>query len=97
LHISVRFFTILREIVGKREERLQFSKNEKVTVNAVLEQLSKQYGKAFREYIFDSKNCEVKGFLQFLVNGRSLPKLEGLNAELADGDVIAILPPVSGG
>jgi MoaD family protein len=96
LQISVRFFTILREIIGKKEETLQFSKNQKVTVNTVLEKLSEQYGKAFREYVYDS-NGEVKGFLQLLVNGRSLSKTEGLNPELSDGDVIAILPPVSGG
>ena len=97
MHISVRFFTILREIVGKKEETLQFSRNQKVTVNAVLERLSEQYGKAFREYVYDSKSGEVKGFLQLLVNGRSLSKSEGLNLKLSDGDVIAILPPVSGG
>jgi MoaD family protein len=97
LQISVRFFTILREIVGKKEEILRFSRNQKVTVNTVLEKLGERYGKAFREYVYDSKNGEVKGFLQLLVNGRSLSKTEGLNSELSDGDVVAILPPVSGG
>jgi len=97
LQISVRFFTILREIVGKKEETLSFSRNQKVTVNTVLEKLSEKHGKAFREYVYDSKNGEVKGFLQLLVNGRSLSKSEGLNSELSDGDIIAILPPVSGG
>jgi molybdopterin converting factor small subunit len=39
----------------------------------------------------------VRGFLQFLVNGKSASSLKGLQTELSDGDVLAILPPVGGG
>jgi MoaD family protein len=97
LQISVRFFTILREIVGKKEEKLQFSNSQKVTVNVVLEQLGQKYGKPFKDYVYDSKNGEVKGFLQFLVNGRSISTSGGSEFKLSDEDVLAILPPVSGG
>ena len=97
MQVSVRFFTILRELVGKKEERLQLSNSQKVTVNVVLQQLAEKYGKSFKDYVYDSKNGEVKGFLQFLVNGRSTSASGGLEFELSDGDVLAILPPVSGG
>jgi MoaD family protein len=97
LRVSVRFFTILREIVGKKEETLEFPKNAKVTVNSVLRCLSEKYGKAFDEYVYDVTTGEVKGFLQFLVNGRSVSSSEGMETKLSDGDVIAIVPPVSGG
>ena len=97
MRISVRFFTILREITGKKEETLQFLKDEEVTVNRVLNRLSEKYGKAFDEYIYDHRTREVKGFLQFLVNGRSVSSSEGIETELSDGDILAIVPPVSGG
>jgi len=97
LRVSVRFFTILREITGKKEETLQFTKDEEVTVNRVLNRLSEKYGKAFNEYVYDHRTREVKGFLQFLVNGRSVSSSEGIETELSDGDVLAIVPPVSGG
>jgi MoaD family protein len=97
LQVSVRFFTILRELVGKKEEQLQFSKSQKVTVNVVLKKLREQYGKPFKDYLYDSNTGEVKGFLQFLVNGRSISASSGFEFELSDGDVRAILPPVSGG
>ena len=95
--VSVRFFTSLREIVNKREETLSFPDGEKVTVNRVLQTLAKEYGKAFVDYVYDSKTGEAKGFLQFLVNGTSTSTLNGLDTELKDGDVLAILPPVGGG
>jgi len=97
LRVSVRFFTSLREIIGKREETFEFSGKEKVTVDMVLKRLGKRYGKDFVEYVFDRKTSEVKGFLQFLVNGRSVSTLKDLDTPLKDGDVLAIIPPVGGG
>jgi MoaD family protein len=97
MKISVRFFTSLREIIGKREETLEFTKDEKVTLNKVLEQLSQRYGMNFVEYVYDTKTGRVKDFLQFLINGRSATTLGGLEAELLDNDVLAIIPPIGGG
>jgi MoaD family protein len=93
----VRFFTSLREIADKKEETLKFPEDEKVTLNKVLKILAQRYGKRFVEYVYDDKTNEVKGFLQFLINGKSAATLNGLQTELEDGDVLAILPPVGGG
>ncbi|MBT0158697.1 MoaD family protein [Candidatus Bathyarchaeota archaeon A05DMB-2] len=97
MRVSVRFFTSLREIVGKREETLEFPEGEKVTVDTVLKVLAQRYGKRFVEYVYEDDNRAVKGFLQFLVNGQSASTINGLQTMLRDGDVLAILPPVGGG
>jgi sulfur-carrier protein len=97
LRVSVRFFTSLREIIKTKEETLEFSDDEKATVDKVLAKLSQRYGKDFTDYVYDVKTHEVRGFLQFLVNGKSASILNGLQTELRDGDVLAILPPVGGG
>lgn len=97
LQVSVRFFTSLREIVDKKEETLKFPEGERVTVNTVLKKLRQRYGKRFVEYVYDRKTGEVRSFLQFLINGKSAATLNGLQTELEDGDVLAILPPVGGG
>jgi sulfur-carrier protein len=97
LEVKVRFFTNLREIVDKREETLTFGDDIKVTVYLVLSTLSKKYGAPFVEYVYDVKIGRPKSFLQFLVNGTSITTLNGLETELKNGVVLAILPPVGGG
>jgi molybdopterin synthase sulfur carrier subunit len=97
VQVSVRFFTTLREVIGKKEETLKFSGGDAVTVDTVLERLVELHGKSFVEYVYDYKNGKVRGFLQFLVNGRSISSFEGLGTRLSDGDVLAIIPPVGGG
>jgi molybdopterin synthase sulfur carrier subunit len=97
MQINVRFFTSLREITGKKEENLSFPQGETVTINTVLKALSKQHGRAFVEYIYDSKTGEVRSFLQFLVNGQATKTQKGVETELENGDILAILPPVGGG
>jgi MoaD family protein len=97
LQVSVRFFTSLREIVGKKEEKLGFSEDQNVTVDMILRRLGEKYGEAFVNYVYENECGEIRRFLQFLVNGKSAATLKGLQTELQDGDVLAILPPVGGG
>jgi MoaD family protein len=97
LQVSVRFFTSLREATNKKEETLKFPEGKKVTVNMVLKTLAQRYGNPFVEYVYDRKTGEVRSFLQFLINGKSAATMNGMETELADGDVLAILPPVGGG
>jgi molybdopterin synthase sulfur carrier subunit len=97
VEVKVRFFTNLREIVGKREETVRFADVGVVTVDLVLKMLSKKYGTPFNEYVYNDKTGQPRNFLQFLVNGTSTQTLSGLETLLNDGDVLAILPPVGGG
>lgn len=97
MRVSVRFFTVLREITGKKEETLEFPRGKNVTVNIVLEKLAEHYGKDFVEYVYDNGTGQVKGFLQFLVNGRNAESFKGMDTKLHEGDVLAIIPPVGGG
>jgi MoaD family protein len=94
--VSVKFFTFLRELVGKREEIVELSGRE-VTVKDLLECLAERYGEDFCGYVFDPVSGKLREHLQLLVNGRNVISLKGLSTKLKDGDVFAIIPPVGGG
>jgi molybdopterin synthase sulfur carrier subunit len=96
VRVTVKFFTFLRELVGKREEIIELS-GRKVTVKELLERLADRYGEDFCGYVFDPISGELREHLQLLVNGRNVISLQGLSTELKDGDVFAIIPPVGGG
>jgi MoaD family protein len=97
LQVSVRFFTTLREIAGKKEETLEFAKNSTVTLEEILQKLSRKHGKDFTEYICDQRTNQPKGYLQFLINGKSITPTKGVKTRLKNGDMLAIIPPVGGG
>jgi len=94
MRVTVKFFTTLREIVGKREEEFEFSRG--TTVKELLKHLSESYGQAFKEYIYNERG-RVKSYLQFLINGKSITTLKGFETRLKDGDKVAIIPPIGGG
>ena len=88
-------FTTLRELVGKREEMLNFN-TETVRIIDALRNLAEKYGKQLEDYLFDDRG-EVREHLQLLVNGRDVGLLEQNETLLREGDTVAIVPPVGGG
>jgi MoaD family protein len=97
LKVTVRFFTSLREIVGKKEEIIELKEKEKISIGEILENLAQRHGTDFVQYVYDGKTRNVKSFLQFFINGRSAASLSGMSTEIIDGDLLAIIPPVGGG
>jgi MoaD family protein len=96
VQISIRYFTVLREITGKKEEKISFPEKQKITVALTLKVLSDKYGKPFTDYTFNSKD-QIKNFLQLLINGTSITTKDTQEVTLQNEDTLIILPPVGGG
>ena len=97
MDVNIRFFTILRELLGKKTETLEFRDMSIVTVESVLKRLTDLHGQVFFNYVFDKETGTVKNHLAFLVNGLNVMPNEGLQTPLKNDDVLAIIPPVGGG
>ena len=94
MKVKVKYFTFLRELVGRREEEYEFEKEP--TVEELIKFIAKKYGKEAENYLFE-KDGRLKEILSFLVNGKSVTSLDGPKTKLKNGDVLAIIPPVGGG
>jgi len=94
MKVTIKFFTTLRELTGKGEEQMELP--SVTTVEELLKQLSKRYGRKFSDYVYNDVG-NVRSYLQFLINGRSITTLQGFKTRLKEGDRVAIIPPVGGG
>lgn len=94
MRVNIKFFALLRDIVGRWNVELSIP--EGTTVGEALDGLAKRYGRRFIEYVYDEKGG-VRGHLIFLINGESINALRGFETVLREGDFLVILPPVGGG
>lgn len=95
MKVRVQYFAIVRELTNHREEILDV--DEKTTVLDVLKTLARKHGEEFRKYVFDPETGNPRPYIQVLVNEDSISTLNGLSTVLAEGTILAIIPPVGGG
>ena len=93
MKISIRFFGYLREAIGFRQVDIEV--DEKTTIGNLPEILVLTYGNSVADHIYGSE--ESFDNLRVLINGQDHTVLEGLDTKLNEGDMITLLPPLSGG
>ena len=94
MEVEVRYYAMLREAAGKRREEVVLPEGS--SFGDLMGIVVEKYGPVFRTYVFDDEGRE-RDYLSFMVNGVSVHSREGFDTPLADGDVVAVLPPIGGG
>jgi len=89
--ITVRFYTTLREKIGKSKVSLNVP-----TVAQALEELKRQFGSRFTNQLYNSDGT-IKNYYILLLSGRSVDRKEIKKATLKEGDILHIFPPIAGG
>jgi len=93
--IKVKAFARFGETFGKElNVELGAELDGKATVMDLLTGLCAPHNA--HDLIFDESGM-IKKYVNILVNGRHIQSLSGIKTELADGDEVAIFPPVAGG
>lgn len=93
--VTVKVFGNLKTILRKSEVRLDTGGEDR-TITDVLNRLTKQSGKGFRQELYDPEG-RVKASYSVYVNGRNIGVLSGLNTKLKNDDIVSVLPIVEGG
>jgi molybdopterin synthase sulfur carrier subunit len=93
--ITVKGVAAIGKLIGDGGER-EILLPPGSTLGDLLKSLGEKCGEAFRKRIF-AENGELRKELRFLLNGRDIIFLAGLESELQDGDRFSILPPLAGG
>ena len=66
------------------------------TIRTLLGRLAGRYPR-FGQIVFDAKSKNLSEEVSLFLNGRRLELLDGLETKLKDGDVLSLLPFISGG
>jgi molybdopterin converting factor small subunit len=92
--VKIRFFGMLREIVGKREETLVVRDAD--SVMDLIKLLSSKHGKKFSDFVFDKEGNLRDGFA-YAINGDSVSESKLSSVRCRSVREFVILPPISGG
>lgn len=92
ISLSLEFTKPYSDAVGTKELEYGF---QGVTIQDLLEELSSKYPELHNKFFSDTGT--ITEYLMIFVNSKPLPALDGLNTNLADGDRLVFIFPVSGG
>lgn len=93
MKIKVKYFNMLREFVGVKEEYYTFSSIP--TIQALLEETCSQHQEKLKDKLLDTEGKMKPAILIFL-NSQIVNHNE-LNQNLSDNDEIYLFPVISGG
>ena len=89
--VSVELAGALARIAGEKRVTMEAG-----PLGEVLDSLASSHDKEFRDRLFDDGG-RPRRFINIYVNGRDYRFLDKLDTVLREGDIVALLPAVSGG
>ncbi len=92
MELTLKFFATFREAVGSKIVEREFA--DASTVGDVLAALEAEYEGLAGNLLVDG---DLKPQINVLLNGREVLHMEGVDTGVADGDTLAVFPPVAGG
>jgi MoaD family protein len=96
MRVKVGYIGHIKNIINSgREEEIEVRDGASVADLLVL--LAEKYGEPFRKAFYDKGSEDVKPNYIITVNGFLLNQLEGVKTKLKHGDLVTLLPIVSGG
>jgi MoaD family protein len=94
MEITVRYFTVLRKLTEKKQEKLNIKEDS--TLEDLLALLTKRYGESFERYV-SPRRVKKRVQMVFFLNGKDTAQADGLKTMLRNGDTVTLMPPIAGG
>ncbi|WP_258359843.1 MoaD/ThiS family protein [Moorella sulfitireducens] len=95
MKIKVEAILDLAQLLGGRMVEVEVPEGS--TLRALVGSLIDGYGEPLRNKLIRPDTGEPYRYIRFMVNGRDIIGLQGLDTPLVEGDTVLILPPAAGG
>jgi MoaD family protein len=92
--IRVRYFAMLRDLVGRKDDELQLRAG--ATVSDAIAALVERHGGRFKEFVLTTDG-QLRPRLTVLVNGEVVGPAEFGQTLPPEGSELVIMPPIGGG
>ena len=93
--VKVRTILTLKKVLGKGELELSFP--EESTLQELVSTLVNRFGDELASLLRGPETRNSLPYIRYMVNGRDIAFLNGMETALQSGDEVLMLPPVSGG
>lgn len=94
MRVQVKYFGVIREIAGKREETFELPAS--VTLLDLLRRLAAKYGGNMKSYLLESNADTPRPIHLYLLNGKAFTAGQTSAAMLGEGTVVSIIPTQGG-
>lgn len=96
MNLRIRLYPPLNNTAGR--DRLELSLGDRVTIQALIDELVGRFGPEFRRHLYDDRDQFIPAWCAF-INNRAvhLNQPEALKTPLNDGDEVSLILALAGG
>ena len=92
--VKIKYFGLLREFVGSREEDLKV--DDKFSASEIINLIAQKHKGRFSDFLFE-KNGKLRSGFAYAINGATVSESKLSVIKCGDVYEFVILPPISGG
>jgi len=95
MRVKIQYLGLVKTYTNRIQDELVLE--EDTGLSAMLDRLAADFGRPFDPEVYDPAKKEVKPTFMVLINGIVIGQLDGVNTRLKDGDIVVLMPLVTGG
>ncbi len=95
MNVKVHYLGLVKTYTNQSQDELEL--REGALLSELLNKLAADFGKQFTQDIYEPGTKDVKPMFTVMVNGVIIGQLNGLDTKLKNGDVIILMPLMTGG